>query len=171
MSVKNALDLFAKRIKQQALTNLTKAKKKNTSNLYNSIKHEVKVSKRSFELTISMADYGKFVDKGVKGKTSTSRAPNSPFRFGSGTGAKGGLTNGINFWVTQKRIQFKNQKTGKFMSYKSTAWLIIKSIYNKGIAPTNFITKPFENEFKKLPQEIVEAYGLTIKSLIKTTLK
>ena len=57
------------------------------------------------------------------------------------------------------------------MSYKATAFLITRSVYNKGIAPTNFIKKPFENEFKKLPLEVVNAFGLTVENLIKTTLK
>lgn len=171
MSVENALNDFAKRFKQQAKTQLTKGGKNNTKALYESITSEVKVSKNSFQLTISMLDYGKFVDAGVKGKTSSAKAPNSPFRFGSGTGQKGGLTGGISLWVQQKRIQFSNKKTGKFMSYKATAFLITKSVYNKGIAPTNFIKKPFENEFKKLPLEVVKAFGLTVDNLIKTTMK
>jgi hypothetical protein len=49
--------------------------------------------------------------------------------------------------------------------------LITRSVYNKGIAPTNFLQKPFENEFKKLPNEIVKAYGLTVANLIKSSLK
>ena len=171
MSLENVLTEFARRFKQQAKTELTKRKKNNTKALYESIKSEVKVSKNSFQLTISMLDYGKFVDAGVKGKTSSSRAPNSPFKFGSGTGKRGGLSNGILLWTQQKRIQFKDRKTGKFLSYKATSFLITRSFYNKGIAPTNFIKKPFENEFKKLPLAVIEAYGLTVSNLIKTTLK
>lgn len=170
MSVDKALNDFAKRFKQQAKTELTKRKKNNTKALYDSIKSEVKVSKNSFQLTISMLDYGKFVDAGVQGKVSKSKAPKSPFKFGSGTGKKGGLSGGVFLWVTQKKIQFKNRKTGKFLSYKATASLISMSVYNKGIAPTNFIKKPFENEFKKLPLEIVKAYGLTVSKLIKSTM-
>jgi hypothetical protein len=36
-----------------------------------------------------MDDYGQFVDQGVKGKVHQ-QSPNSPFKFGSGTGKKGG---------------------------------------------------------------------------------
>jgi hypothetical protein len=169
--LKETLDLFAMRVIKQALTNLTKSKKSNTKELYNSIKKEVKVSKNSFQLTISMADYGMFVDQGVKGKSSSVKAPNSPFKFGTGTGKKGGLRDGLLKWVQSKRIQFKNIKTGKFISYKSTSFLMARAIYNKGIKPTNFITKPFENEFKKLPNELLEAYGLGLRSLMKTTFK
>jgi len=167
--LKNTLELFAKRVKQQALSNLSKSKKNNTRQLYESVKTEVKVSKNSFQLTILMEDYGMFVDQGVKGKTSSTRAPNSPFKFGSGKGKEGGLTEGILKWTQFKRIQFKNIKTGKFLSYKSTAYLITRSVYNKGIKPTNFITKPFENEFKKLPDQLIKDYALELNSFIKST--
>lgn len=170
---------FGKRLKQQALSNLTKTKKNNTKSLYNSIKTEVKVSKNSFQFSLSMNDYGQFVDKGVKGKTSSAKAPNSPFKFGTGTGGTGGLSAGILLWVTQKKIQFKvkknsefkDRKTGTFLSYKQTAMLITRSVYHKGIAPTDFLKKPFENEFKKLPKEVATAYGLEISSFLKSTLK
>ena len=166
MSVKDALELFGKRIQQQSKSNLTKKGKKDKGDLYNSIGYEVKVSKNSFQLSFTMEDYGLFIDKGVKGKTSSTKAPNSPFKFGTGTGKKGGLTEGINGWVKRKRIQFKARGSGKFLSYKSTAFLISRSIYNKGLETTNFFTKPFENEFKKLPSEIVEAYGLEVNKLM-----
>jgi hypothetical protein len=171
MSVKNVLELFGKRVQQQSKSNLSKKGKKDTSELYHSIGYEVKVSKNSFHLSFKMADYGMFVDKGVKGKTSSDKAPNSPFRFGSGTGKKGGLTDGINGWVKRKRLQFKERGTGKFLSYQSTAFLITRAIYNKGIETTNFFTKPFENEFKKLPEEVVEAYGLEVNQLLTQVFK
>jgi len=118
-----------------------------------------------------MEEYGEFQDKGVKGKSSSSKAPNSPFRFGSGTGKKGGLTNGILEWVKARRFQFKDRESGKFMSYESTAFLITRSIYQKGIKPSFFFSKPFEQGFKKLPNEVIEAYGLDLEKLMKQSLK
>ena len=41
-------------------------------------------------LSFEMADYGKFKDRGVRGKSSSAKAPNSPYRFGTGSGKKGG---------------------------------------------------------------------------------
>lgn len=169
MSVKETLELFGKRVQQQSKSNLTRLKKKDTNDLYDSVSYELSVSKNSFRLAFKMTDYGAFVDKGVKGKTSSSKAPNSPFKFGTGTGQKGGLTDGINGWVQRKRIQFRDRGTGKFLSYKSTAFLITRSIYNKGLETTNFFSRPFENEFKKLPTEVVEAYGLELESFLKYT--
>jgi hypothetical protein len=170
MSVKNELDKFGKFIVQQSRSNLTKAGKKDRGTLYKSISYEAKENKNSFELTISMADHGKFIDKGVKGVKSSSKAPNSPYKFGTGTGAKGGLTSGIDGWVRRKRFQFKDKK-GKFLSYESTAFIVRRSIWFTGLKTTNFFERPFELAFKKLPDELIEAYGLTIDSLLKTSLK
>lgn len=171
MSVKDVLDTFGKRVQQQSKSNLTKLNKKDRGDLYDSIGYELHVSKNSFRLSFKMEDYGAFIDKGVRGKTSSAKAPNSPFKFGSGSGKSGGLTNAIDGWVQRKRIQFKQRGTGKFLSYKSTAFLITRAIYNKGIKTTNFFSKPFENEFKKLPNDIVEAYGLELNTFLTYAFK
>tara|TARA_B110000503_G_scaffold52701_1_gene84693 strand:+ start:141 stop:677 length:537 start_codon:yes stop_codon:yes gene_type:complete len=165
------LEAFKKYVIQQSKSNLTKNGKKATGNLYNSIDAESKVSQNSFELDFLMEQYGEFVDLGVKGKTSSSKAPNSPFKFGSGSGRKGGLTQGIDKWVKLKGIQFKDKKTGRFLSYQSTAFLITRGIYNKGIKPTLFFTKPFEKGFKRLDDEMIEAFGLDVDEFLKFTLK
>jgi len=170
MSVKNALDDFGQYIVKQSRANLTRKGKKDTSSLYKSLDYDLKVSKNSFELTFLMEDYGKFVDKGVKGVSSSAKAPTSPFKFGSGTGQKGGLTNGIKGWTRRKRIQFKDRNTGKFLSYESTAFLIMRSIYQKGLETTNFFERPFELAFKRLPDELVEKYGLEVDKLLKNSL-
>jgi hypothetical protein len=119
----------------------------------------------SFSLQFYMEDYGAYQDLGVKGKSSSEKAPNSPFKFGSGTGKKGGLTEGIKEWVRKRRFQFKDKKTGKFLSYESTAFLIARGIYNKGIRPSMFFTKPFEAAYKNLPDELVQSFALDAEKL------
>lgn len=170
MSVKSELDKFGKFVVQQSRSNLSKSKKKDRGALYKSIAYEVKVSKNSFELSFEMEDYGKFVDKGVKGVKSSSKAPNSPFKFGTGTGRKNGLTEGIDGWIRRKRFQFKDKK-GKFLSYESTAFIVRRSIWFTGLKTTNFFERPFELAFKKLPDDLIKQYGLTIDNLLKTSLK
>lgn len=165
------LDDFGKYIVQQSKSNLTKKGKKDTGELYNSISYDLKVSKNSFSLSFKMADYGRFVDLGVKGFSSSAKAPNSPFRFGTGTGMSGGLTKGIDGWIRRKRIQFKSRGTGKFLSYEQTAFLVRNSIWNKGIRPTNFFERPFELAFKRLPDEVAENYALDLEEFLKFTLK
>jgi hypothetical protein len=170
MSVENELNKFGKFIVQQSRSNLSKAKKKDRGALYKSINYNLEVGKRSFALSFSMEDYGKFVDKGVKGVSSSSKAPNSPYKFGTGSGRKGGLTDGINGWVKRKRFQFRDKK-GKFLSYESTAFIVRRSIWFTGLRTTNFFERPFELAFKKLPYELIKAYGLTVENLLKFSLK
>lgn len=166
-----ALSDFSKYVVKQSRTNLTKGGKNVSKQLYDSIGYDLNVNPNSFELGFKMQDYGQFQDLGVRGKSSSSRAPRSPFKFGTGSGVKGGLTNGINNWVKIKRIQFKNRKSGKFMSYDTTAFLIRNSIYNKGLKPTMFFSKPFEDGFLRLPDDVIEAYGLDVENFLKYTLK
>jgi len=157
---------------QQSRSNLTKSGHNNTKGLYNSLKGEIVTDKGFSIVGFSMDDYGMFVDKGVKGKTSSAKAPNSPFKFGSGTGKKGGLTAGINKWVKQKGFQFRDRKSGKFMSYNSTAFLITRSIFHKGIKPSMFFTKPFEAGYKKyIDVDLMKAFGKDMETIIDYNLK
>lgn len=170
--VLKSLERFKKHVVSQARANLTRGGKNVSKELYNSIEGDVFVSKTtsSIGMYFEMEDYGSYQDQGVKGKTSSSKAPNSPYKFGSGTGKKGGLTEGIEKWVKARRFQFRDDK-GKFLSYKSTSYLITRSIWHKGMKPSYFFTKPFEKAFKNLPDEIVERYGLDLETLIKNELK
>jgi len=168
--VDKALTDFRKYVIQQAKSNLTKSDKNVSKDLYNSLKSSSKVMPNSISIYFEMASYGQFQDQGVKGKTSSAKAPNSPYKFGTGSGKKGGLTQGIKAWVKARRFQFKDVK-GKFMSYDSTAFLITRSVYNKGMKPSLFFTKPFEKAFKELPGELVEKYGLEAMDLIKDIIR
>ena len=115
-----------------------------------------------------MLEYGFYQDQGVRGVKSGRSL--SDFQFGKGTGVKGGLTKGIKEWVKRKGIQFRN-KNGKFISYDMTAQFIIRSIWNRGIKPSLFFTRPFEQAFKNLPDEMVELYGLEAEELFDTIMK
>jgi len=169
-NVEKELKNFAKYVVTKARINLRGSDKNSSGKLAKSLDSNVKVSKNSFELSFLMEEYGVFQDKGVRGKSSSAKAPNSPFKFGSGTGKKGGLSEGINKWVKRKRFQFRDKKSGRFLSYDSTAFLISRSIYHKGIAPSLFFTKPFEKAFKGLNKDLVEAYKLDVEALMKNSI-
>jgi hypothetical protein len=169
-NVEKELKNFAKYVVTKSRMNLRSSDKNSSGDLSKSLDSDLKVSKNSFELSFIMEEYGVFQDKGVKGKSSSAKAPNSPFKFGTGTGRKGGLSEGINKWVKRKRFQFRDRKSGKFLSYNSTAFLISRSIYHKGIAPSLFFTKPFEKAFKGLSKDLIEAYKLDVEQLMKNTI-
>ena len=56
-------------------------------------------------------------------------------------------------------------------SYNTIGFLIARSIYRKGIKPSLFFTKPFEQGFKKLPDELINSFGLDVEDFLAFTLK
>jgi len=179
-NLKQVLDKYGKYVVQQAKSNLTKDKdayggNKGGGPLYNSIEYKLDREPSFFLLDFLMEDYAPFVDKGVRGKTSTypeTASAMSKFQYGSGTGKKGGLTNAIynpstkTGWLKKKKFQWKDKKTGKFMSYESMGFLIARSIYNKGLKANMFFTKPFEKGLEKLGDNLFEAFTLDIENAI-----
>jgi hypothetical protein len=172
---RTALELFKQVVINQSRTMLTRKRKNVTRELFDSIKGDVDVMKNSMTVKFTMNDYAYYQDLGVHGaKTSypLTRQYGSLAKFGkTKTKQEGGLSDSIKEWVRKRRFQFRDKKTGRFMSYNSTAYLISRSIYNKGLKPSLFFTKPFQNAFKTLPQEVVDAYALDIESFIEFTLK
>lgn len=166
--VANEFHRFGKYLIQQARSNLTRQGHKASGDLYNSLAYDFKQYANSIEFAFSMESYGEFLDKGVKGKDKTDKAPQSPFRFGSGTGRRGGLTEGIDGWVRRKRFQFR-EPSGRFMSYESTAFLITRSIYRTGLRTTRFYSLPLERGYDRFAEDVVEAYGLDVDDFLKNT--
>lgn len=169
VNLDNALDLFTEYVVGKSKANLNRLKKNTTGNLNKSIKGYYKVSKNSFQISFEMEDYGEFQDLGVQGTKSNRKAPNSPFKMGTGSAPKGLFKTAINAWVVRKGIAPRDK--GKFTDRKQLNYLIRKSIYETGLKTTNFFTEPFETAFKRLPDEIIEAYGLDIESLLQTSIK
>mgnify|MGYP001202809199 FL=1 len=170
-NTRKALEAFKDYVIKQSRANLTRGQKNVSSDLYNSLKGVLDVGPNSFSIKFEMEDYGKFQDQGVKGATSTySESSKSPFKFGTGTGKKGGLRGGIKKWVEAKRFQFRDVQ-GRFTSYESTAYIIARSVFNKGIKASLFFTKPFEKGFKNLPNDLKKAYGLDVEEFIEYTIK
>jgi hypothetical protein len=159
--VQKLLDDFRDKVIKEAKQGLPR----DTGTLANSLKSYVKESPNSVQITFQMKGYGWFQDRGVKGVKSGKSL--SGYRFGTGSGESGGLTKGINKWVQRKKFQFRD-KEGKFLSYEQTARTIIRSIWNKGIKPSMFFTKPFEKYYKKLPKQVTEKYALDMVNLFNT---
>jgi len=165
--VQQVLKRFKDYVIQQSRSNLSKGGKNVSKELYNSLKGEVLTEDNYSIVGFSMAEYGQFQDQGVRGISSSLKAPKSPFRFGSGTGKKGGLTNSILKWVQRKGFQFRNKQNGKFMSYKQTGYLISRSIFHKGIKPSLFFTKPFEAGYKKyIDTDLMKAFSQDIDTMV-----
>ena len=166
-NVNDVLKRFRDYVIQQSRSNLSKIQKNVSKELYNSLKGEIVTEGNYSIVGFKMADYGSYQDKGVRGASSSAKAPNSPFRFGSGTGKKGGLTKSILKWVQAKRFQFRNKENGKFMSYEQTGYLISRSIFHKGIKPSLFFTKPFEAGYKKyIDTDLMKAFSQDVDTIV-----
>ena len=174
-NVQAALEEFGQLVIDRAKSNLKKGGKygtHNTSNkLTNSLSFKIKESPRSIAFDFYAEDYWKFLDYGVKGKISSAKAPNSPDKFGSGTGKKGGLRTAIDSWVVRKGLAGTRDKQGRFMSRKQMVSMISRSIYLKGTNETKFFREAFEINYKSLDENIVEKYGLDLESFLKFSLK
>ena len=162
--VQKLLDDFRDKVIAEAKQGLPR----DTGSLAKSLKSYVKESPNSIQISFSMNNYGWYQDRGVKGVSSGKSLSNYSF----GTGKKdGGLTRGINKWVRRKQIQFRNKETGQFMSYEQTARTIIRSIWQKGIKPSMFFTRPFEKYYRKLPNEVTKKYVKDLETLFNSITK
>ena len=167
-----ALNDFAQNIVVPYMRNLTKSKAYDKGGLYQSIRSEVVegggntgIGAGEYSINIVIDDpgasYFDFVDKGVKGTESSLKAPNSPYRFGTGTGPRGGLTRSITEWSQRKGL------------YKYR-FGIIKNIYKYGLKtrpildPTfDYAQKLIETSYEeRLEQGFADDMNLIIENLI-----
>jgi hypothetical protein len=155
-AIENYLNIVGGNVVQQARANLRKAGK-GGGKLEKSIKAVVKPTDTGYVLQFMMEDYGTFVDKGVKGTGGTLKGKSwsgrrwyidykgkrrdSPYKYGRGTGKKGGLTKGIASFVRKKNIN-KSSISGKYISAKGIKIAIVKTIWTKGIHGISFFQKP-----------------------------
>ncbi len=166
-NVDEVLNAYAEYVVDSAKKNLVD-ERKSLGDLYKSVSYKYEKSQDLFLLDFLMEDYGTFVDKGVKGKTSTypeTKAALSQFQYGSGNFPKGGLRDGIKGWLEKKRFQWRDKK-GRFMSYDTMTYLISRSIYNKGLKANLFFTTPFEAGLQNLPKQLTDAFSLDIENAI-----
>lgn len=141
-----------------------KAKSPTSSgNLKNNITGYVKESANSIQITFEMPEYGFFQDQGVSGKK---KKYNTEFSYTD----KMPPPSKLDKWIVRKGIA-PRKEGGQFASRKSLQFLIARSIYMNGIKPSLFFTKPFEAAFKKLPNELVEKYGLGMEELLDEIIK
>lgn len=172
------LNKFIKHVVSQAKKNLTTSGKNASKKLYNSIKGEAKAFPNSIGVYFEMEEHGWYQDQGVRGanpsnvsknaKIRGQQAPNSRFRFGSGShsGTWPQFVNSLEKWVRRRNLRLRDEK-GKFKkgNYKTIANIVAKNIYARGLKPSLFFTKPFEAAFKNLPDDMIDSYGLDVENL------
>ncbi|UII80008.1 hypothetical protein [Flagellimonas sp. CMM7] len=159
--VKRTLTRFGRDVQVASRTNLIG--KNATKKLANSLDFEVDVFKNSFSFSFFMEKYGEFLDKGVSG---TETKYNTKFAYSN----KMPPTSAFDKWSVIRGLAERDDK-GRFISRESLKFALAVHKYKHGQKPTLFFTRPFEQYYKELPEELIEAYGLDAENLMETTLK
>ena len=111
----------------------------------------------SFVVAIVANDYWKFVDLGVKGAVSSSRAPNSPFQYRD----KRPPIRPIQEWIAFKSIPLEGRD--KQAANRSFAINIANKIRREGLRATNFMSNAATKEMVDvLTENIAEVLGKSI---------
>jgi hypothetical protein len=134
-----------------------------------------------------MADYGTFVDKGVRGQGGTIKSgehkgtwggkrfyqtwegkrKQSPYQFGSGK-SSGSIYKGIGSFIRKKGLQPRSEG-GQFMTTAGLKIAIVKVLWTKGIHGISFFQKPLGLALKTFNEGLLEGVkediinNLTIK--------
>ena len=161
--LRDELNKFAKYVIQQSRSNLTKGKKNASKELYNSLGYEVSESAKGTSLAFKMVDYGTYQDRGVSG---TEKKYNTPYSYTN----KMPPRKAFDKWTIRKGIAPRG-KGGKFLSRETLKFLIAKSVFEKGIKASMFFTKPFQAAFKRLPDDLLEAYAIGLEKQIQLNIK
>ena len=162
--IKRVLNKFGKDVIQQSRSRLTKQKKNATNDLYNSLNFtEPVVSNKGNLISFSfeMLDYGEFIDKGVSG---VDVKYNTPFSYST----KPPPPSVFGKWAKAKGIKPRDKKTGKFITAKQFGFIMSRHIFSKGQEPTRFFSLSFEQQYAKLPDELLKAFGDDLDEFLKT---
>ncbi|NRA48944.1 MAG: hypothetical protein HRU12_07405 [Phaeodactylibacter sp.] len=165
--VKGAFDAYGKKTIKDARTRLTRQKINVTRELYNSLDYRFKQNPNSIEFEFLSSEYGDYQDKGVQGYKNNRKAPNSPYKYKK----KMAKPSAILKWVTARRFQFRNNKTGRFLSYRQTSFIISRAVARDGIQETGFISIPAEKNINRLINDLGNAVQLDFDAFLDSVVK
>jgi len=161
------LKSFGSQVVREAKGNLSAAGKGGA--LANSIDFFVIRKGGSVTIRFKMADYGKYVDKGVSGnkvrRTFTDidgKTKTSPFKYTTKQPPSGIIER----WIKRKGLKGRDKK-GRFITHKSLSFAIARSIKKKGIQGISFFQKPMMLGMK----EFGDKFGSAIKEDILNSIK
>ena len=164
LETQSVLKLYRDLIIEEAKGNLQRQKKSASGDLYNSIQGTDRYEKgKLVEAGIEMEDCGLVLDKGISG---VKKKYNSPYSHKD----KMPPINKLDKWSVRRGIAPRDAK-GRFIPRKSLLWMISRGIYNNGIKPSLFMTKPFEKYMDKLPVELATAFTEDSKVYLELQLK
>jgi len=157
---KKELEAFKDAVVKEAKATLV-SQGKGGGELENSIRGTVKEMKGGFIADFLMEDYGDFVDQGVSGKK---KKYNTPFSYKD----KMPPPSKLDKWIVRKGLKGIRDENGKFIKRKSLQFLIARGIFNNGIKPSLFFTKPFEKHRIQLTNKLSKAFKESVELQIIT---
>jgi hypothetical protein len=167
------LNSFGKQVVNRAKGNLQKAKGGGTA-LEQSIRFEVKTDDDGFSVQFYMTTYGQFIDKGVSGNKKTRKYKNyknqsisSPYKYKNKQPPPGILAK----WISKKKIKGRDEKTGRYISNLSLAFIIGRAIKRDGIQGLSFFQKPLGLGLQQFGGEMLEAVAEDIIDTVNKTTK
>jgi|TARA_R110000803_G_scaffold46423_3_gene97415 hypothetical protein len=165
-AIENYLNSFGRQVVKESQELLQK--QKGSTSLGESIRFTVTKEDGGFSTKFYMEDYGKFLDKGVSGNEKKQSYTNydgkklsSP---GKGYTTKHPPTGILEKWIKRKGLKGRDKKSGRFITNKSFAFAIAKSIQKKGIKSLSFFQKPFGLRFKELEKDFLKILTIDIRS-------
>tara|TARA_R110000751_G_scaffold88744_1_gene175175 strand:- start:713 stop:1321 length:609 start_codon:yes stop_codon:yes gene_type:complete len=153
-----------------------------TGNLQSSLYYEISRTDIGVRLSFKGGvPYWDFVEQGVKGAVSDAKAPDSEYKFGTGSGERGSLKPAIRQWISDKGLRNTSWRSnkGRFLSYDQMASVISRSVYLTGLRPSNYFTMALDNGISKIKRNLKRAitkdvevfftkeYGKTYKMIIE----
>ena len=182
--IERYLDSFGKNVVAVAQANLSKDKG-NTA-LGQSIKFQVAPDDKGFSVNFYMEDYGTFLDKGVSGNEKTQSftdykgmTKSSPYKYTT----KQPPTGILEKWIATKGLKgrkslIKHRKgdakkkkikgAGQFITNKSFAFAIAKTIKRKGIKSLSFFQEPLGLYYGILKKELLTEVKMDIENYLVT---
>ena len=177
-AIEDVLSSFGSKLIEKARANLNKKEKRANGTLFNEMSYDIEKTPNGVKFKMdfgSADDYWLFVDQGVEGAggfkgSGKKRGQGSPFRFGRKQPPLSAILPWIKLKNLRGRIQkdWKNNKgAGRFISDKSFAFIVARSIKQKGIERTRFITKPFDDMIDDLKNDLSLAMVDEANSIIQ----
>lgn len=174
MFLEKAIDKFGDSVVSQARQNLKKKDKNTSGQLSKSLGYDLDITNDVYSITFKWEEYGKFIDKGVKGvggtkadgsKWKLKRVSGSPYRYKK----KKPPIMAFNGWTIRRGIAPRDKK-GKFKKRRSLLFAISTSVYHTGLETTNFFTTPFNREERTLSDKVLDAYNLDLDDFLNATI-
>jgi hypothetical protein len=157
---KKYIETYGKSVESEIKKRLKGHDKYASGKLYESIRFIIKETPKDFTLDFTMLDYGKYVDKGVKG-SKTNKAGNTPYKYTN----KMPPTKVFDKWILRKGLAPRDKK-GKFLNRDRIKFAIARSIFLHGVAPTNFFTIPTTRRAKQFEAGVGNAMAQDLDKMI-----